>query len=172
MKMKQFRFIFLTLVMAFFFVGHINAQYVEYLNKPLSREGYYADLSIYKNDTVTYLQVKVVSEESKLINKPFMLIKTFKNEVIRLTAESSQIYSNSTDGSLVVGTIRMDSRKESTATFRLSKEVAEKFRDGIYKIRLSLDPITNQDKIFLAENKIGEKLYKLYVDAIKQYDDF
>ena len=53
MKMKQFRFIFLTLVMAFFFVGHINAQYVEYLNKPLSREGYYADLSIYKNDTVT-----------------------------------------------------------------------------------------------------------------------
>ena len=161
--------ILLFLVLMLLLVGQASAQSVSYSSKPLDENGYKAKFSIIKNDTTHVLVVKITSEKAKFLNHPVMLIRTFSNEVIKLTGESLGTNTGDSYGIPIGGMVFMESEIESSASFTLTPEVAEKFKDGIAKIRLSVNPSSCQDKVF-KKDKIGKKLYELYVHA-KSIDD-
>lgn len=159
----------LSIMFIFLFVEQVSAQSVSYSNKPLDENGYTAKLSISKRDSAYILMVRITSDKVRFLNKPVLLIRTFSNEVIKLTGEDLGTNAGDSYGIPIGGMVLMGTEMESAASFILSPEIAEKFKDGISKIRLSVHPANFQDKVF-KKDKIGKKLYGLYIHA-KSIDD-
>ena len=99
------------------------------------------------------------------MNEPTMKVRTFKDEI--LTFPGSVVTNGASKGGYVIGqTVYSD--KHSIAQFCVSPNDFEKLKDGIERIRLSMTPV-NHDHSF-KKDKIGKKLYKLYLKETK--DDF
>jgi len=143
------------------------AQTVSYTYKPLKAEGCEMEYNVTRTDSIYYLIATVKSDRLLFIDNPKMKIRTFKDDVI--TIEGKEMGNGSKTSGIVAGNYGSTSTLiYSIAQFPLSQEQFEKLNDGVAKIRLSMTPM-NHERTF-KKDKIGKKLYKLYLKAKSESD--
>lgn len=140
-----------------------------YCYKELSSVGICCTFSIIK-DSVTYLVLETQSHTNVLDAKPKIQIRFFNDDTITLCSENVQTNNNTTVmpsvGGLSAGSINS---VISRAKFPLKDGDIEKFALGIKKIRISTIPNVHEREF--KKDKIGYKIYKLYLNA-KPLADF
>ncbi len=147
----------------------VKAQTVSYSHKPLTNEACSINFSVAKKDSSYFIVVTAHSDKLIFINEPTMKIRTFKGDV--LTFDGLLIGNDKESFGAIMGDIILPiDSKLSTAQFKVTPEQFEQIKTGILKIRLSMAPI-NHEHTF-KKDKIGEKLYDLYLKIKKQDDDF
>ena len=165
--MKRISLIF-TIIL-FLLPLQVKAQSVSYTYKALKAEGCSVNYSVAKQDNNFYLVVSVTSDRMRFLSEPSIKFKTFKDEVIELTGV--ELGNSSKTAGVLIGNIMVPVTDIVTsAQFRISQSDLEKFQDGISKVRISLIPM-NHEREF-SKDKIGKKLYKIYLKLANQEDDF
>ena len=148
---------------------NIIAQDVSYIYKALAPEGCTVSYNVSINDSISSIIVTVSSDRMSFLPNPTMKIRTFGNEVIEL--EGVELNNRSSSGGVVTGNIVIPYTEIYTmAMFPVSPEQLEKIGEGIAKIRISLVPM-NHERTF-KKDLIGKKIYQLYLQALKDYDNF
>ena len=165
---KTYRYI-LVLFFCLTFVGNSFAQSVGYSYKLLAKEGCEMKYSVAKQDTSYFIIATVTSDNMRFLSEPTMKVRTFNDEVITL---SGVLLSNDseTSGFIYGGFVIPITEKSSTAQFKITPQQFEELKNGVSKIRLSMSPM-NHERTF-KKDKIGGKLYKFYLKAKAQDDDF
>ena len=147
----------------------IKAQYVSYTYKPLAAEGCSMYFSVVEKDSSYYIVATVSSDRLRFLDEPTMKIRTFNDDV--LTLNGVIIGNDSESMGIMAGVIMIPvSSISSTAQFEVTPEQFEMINSGVAKIRLSMSPM-NHERTF-KKDKIGKKLYKFYLKAKSQVDDF
>lgn len=146
-----------------------QAQSVSYTYKPLADEGCQMSYSIAKQDTNYCMVVTVSSDNMVFLKNPIFLIKTFKGDVIKLTGEQSGDKSD-TGGFLIGSIIFPITEINSTAQFPITEDQLKLLNDGIMKVRLSTSPYEHERTF--KKDKIGKKLYNIYLKKKEQHDNF
>lgn len=160
--------IILSIVLTMF-SANINAQTVGYTYRPLAAEGCNMKYSVVKQDTAYYIIATVKSDRLNFLKESTMLLKTFDGEVIKLYG--SQIGSGSETAGIVSGNIVLPVTEiSSTAQFKISPQQFELLKKGVAKIRLSTIPIEHERTF--AKDKIGKKLYQLFLKQKNKDNDF
>ena len=140
---------------------------VKYLHKVLTLDGCYVEYRVTKQDPYFYIVVAVNSDRLRFLSEPTMKVRTFKDEV--LTFSGSLIDTSNSPWGLVTGHMVLPFDDIlSVAQFIVTPDEFEKLKSGISKVRLSMTP-ANHERTF-NKDKMGKKLYKLYLEA--QKDDF
>lgn len=160
--------IILSIVLTMF-SANINAQTVGYTYRPLAAEGCNMKYSVVKQDTAYYIIATVKSDRLNFLKESTMLLKTFDGEVIKLYG--SQIGSGSETAGIVSGNIVLPVTEiSSTAQFKISPQQFELLKKGVAKIRLSTIPVEHERTF--AKDKIGKKLYQLFLKQKNKDNDF
>ena len=147
----------------------VYGQTVGYSHKPLAAEGCSMKYSVAKQDSRFFIIASVSSDRLKFLQEPTMKIRTTHSDV--LTIKGSNIGNGSESAGVVIGNIVYPVTEiNSTAQFPITPIEFEKIKDGIVKIRLSMTPM-NHEKSF-KKDKIGKKLYQLYLKEKSKGDDF
>lgn len=147
----------------------VKAQSVSYTYKALKAEGCSVNYSVAHQDNNFYLVVSVTSDRMRFLSEPSIKFKTFKGEIIELTG--IELGNSSQTAGVLIGNIMVPVTDIVTsAQFRISQSDLEKFQNGISKVRISLAPM-NHEREF-SKDKIGKKLYKIYLKLANQKDDF
>lgn len=142
---------------------------IGYTHKPLAAEGCNVQYSITRIDTSYYLIVSVKSDRLKFLNDPQMKIRTFNDEVITLVGNN--LGEGSQSAGMVIGNMVYPITEiNSTAQFKISYDEILLLKNGVSKIRISMTPM-NHDKCF-KKDKIGKKLYELFISEEEKEDDF
>lgn len=151
------RIIVLSLLL---FIGYGSyAQTVSYTYKPLAEEGCNMKYSIAKQDSSYYIIATVRSDRLSFLKESTMLIKTFDNEIIKLSG--CQIGGSSESAGIVVGNMVIPMTEiSSTAQFNITEKQLEQLNKGVSKIRLSTIPIKHERTF--KKDKIGKKLYQFF----------
>ena len=125
--------------------------------------------SVAKQDTSYYIVATATSDKMRFLSEPTMKVRTFNDEVITL---SGVLLGNDskTAGFLYGNFVIPITEKSSTAQFKITPQQFEALKNGVSKIRLSMSPM-NHERTF-KKDKIGGKLYKFYLKAKDQDDDF
>jgi hypothetical protein len=146
------------------------AQSVSYTYRPLAAEGCNVRYSVAKQDSSYYIVVTIRSDRFKFLSESTMLIRTFKDELIKL--EGKHIDSGAESAGIVSGNIVIPvTELNTTAQFSITAEQIDKLNDGVAKIRITAIPM-NHERTF-SKDKIGKKLYKyLHKLVVTQNDDF
>lgn len=145
--------------MTFLFTG-ISAQTVKYGN---------VRCSVAKQDSIYSLVVTVKSSEYKYLSNPTMLIRTFGDKVIKL--QGTHLGDDKETTGILIGSIMCPvSEISTTAQFRITPEQFEQIKDGVKKVRLSMTPKVHEKEF--SKDKIGSKLYNLYLKTKDMEDDF
>lgn len=145
------------------------AQSVSYTYKPLAAEGCSVRYTVAKQDSSSYIVVTIKSDRFKFLSESTMLIRTYKDEVIKL--EGKHINDGSETGGIVSGNIVIPVTEISTtAQFKITDEQIEKLKDGVAKIRITAIPM-NHERTF-KKDKIGKKLYKYFNELANTDDTF
>lgn len=98
-----------------------------------------------------------------------MKIRTFNDEVITLSGDFQGNGSESIG--LVAGNLVIPFTDIiSTAQFKVTPSQFEEIKNGVSKVRLSMTPM-NHERTF-KKDKIGKKLYELFIEARSKNDDF
>ena len=98
-----------------------------------------------------------------------MKIKTFKGSV--LTFSGKVIDNSSSSFGILSGSMMIPiTGISSTAQFKVIPSEFEMLREGVAKIRLSMTPM-NHERVF-KKDKIGQKLYQLYLKVKSKEEDF
>ena len=165
---KAYRYI-LSLIISLTFISNSFAQTVGYSYKLLAKEGCEMKYSVAKQDISYYIIATVTSDNMRFLSEPTMKIRTFNDEVIAL---SGVLIGNEskTAGFLYGSFVIPISEKSSTAQFKITPQQFEGLHNGVSKIRISMTPM-NHERTF-KKDKIGGKLYKFYLKAKTQDDDF
>ena len=147
----------------------ICAQSVSYTYKPLAAEGCSVKYNVIKQDTTCYIVATVSSDRMKFLSEPTMKIKTFKGSV--LTFSGKVIDNSSSSFGILSGSMMIPiTGISSTAQFKVIPSEFEMLREGVAKIRLSMTPM-NHERVF-KKDKIGQKLYQLYLKVKSKEEDF
>lgn len=158
----------LTLVIALSTMA-TSAQTVGYTYKALAAEGCSMKYSVVKQDSLYYIIATVRSDRMNFLKESTMKIRTFKNDV--MTLNGVVIGNGSETGGVVIGNMVVPvTTISSSAQFSITPEQMEKLNDGVCKIRLSMTPM-DHERTF-KKDKIGSKLYQLYLKAKSKDDDF
>lgn len=125
--------------------------------------------SVARQDTSYYIIATVTSENLRFLSEPTMKVRSFNDEVITL---SGVLISNEREtAGFIYGSILIPiTENSSTAQFKITPQQFEVLKNGVSKIRLSKTPM-NHERTF-EKDKIGGKLYKFYLKAKAQEDDF
>ena len=146
-----------------------KAQTVGYTYKPLAAEGCTMRYSISKQDTLYYIIATVKSDRLKFLKESTMMIRTFNGEVIKL--EGALIDNDTQSVGVMSGDIMIPIAEiSSTAQFIVTPIQLESLKVGVAKVRLSTIPITHERSF--KKDKIGEKLYELYLKEKNKDDNF
>ena len=146
-----------------------KAQTVRYSYKPLAEEGCSVSYSIAQQDSLFYLFVTIKSDRFKFLNSPIMKLKTFNNSVLTLNGKS--LGDGTTSAGIVIGNMVLPiSELQTTAQFQITESQIEMLNEGISKVRITAIPI-NHERTF-KKDKVGKKLYKLYLKKKKEVEDF
>lgn len=146
-----------------------KAQTVSYIYKPFSSQGCTMKYSISKQDSLYYIVVTVKSDNLMFLKEPTMMIRTFNDDLIIF---HGALIDNSTQsvgvmsGNIVIPVTKVS----STAQFIISPAHLELLKAGVSKIRLSTTPIAH--KRSFKKDKIGKKIYELYLKEKNKDDDF
>ncbi|MBO5829191.1 MAG: hypothetical protein J6R59_12170 [Paludibacteraceae bacterium] len=145
------------------------AQSVSYTYKPLAAEGCYVSYSVAQQDSSYYIVVTIRSDRFKFLSESTMLIRTFKDDVIKL--EGKHIDSSTESVGIVSGNIVIPvTELNTTAMFSITSEQIEKLNDGVAKIRITAIPM-NHERTF-KKDKIGKKLYEFLHKLFPKNDNF
>lgn len=145
------------------------AQTVGYSYKPLLSKGCSVRFSVAKKDSAYYLVSTIKSDRFKFLNEPVMMVRTYDGDVIKLNGSLIDNGSESIgymSGNMVIPITKI----VSTAQFDISPEQFELFKNGISKIRLSTSPDVHERKF--KKDKIGKKLYKMFLKQRNKDDNF
>lgn len=146
-----------------------KAQTVGYTYKPLAAEGCTMRYSISKQDTLYYIIATVKSDRLKFLKESTMMIRTFNGEVIKL--EGALIDNDTQSVGVMSGNIMIPIAEiSSTAQFIVTPIQLESLKVGVAKVRLSTIPITHERSF--KKDKIGKKLYELYLKEKNKDDNF
>lgn len=145
------------------------AQVVRYSYKPLAAEGCRMSYSVTKQDTSYYIIATVSSDRMKFLKESTMMIRTFKDEILKL--DGTLIDNDTESAGLVSGNIVIPVTEiKSTAQFKITPKQFELLQQGVKKIRLSTIPIKHERTF--KKDKIGKKLYNFFIEQQKEEDDF
>lgn len=145
------------------------AQTVGYTHKPLAAEGCSMKYSIAKQDSVYSIVVTVKSDRLQFLSNPTMMLRTFKDDVLKLSG--AHIGGGSETGGIVIGNVICPVTEiSSTAQFYVTPEQIELIKEGVKKVRLSTTPIVHEKSF--SSDKIGKKLYKFYLKTKEKEEDF
>lgn len=145
------------------------AQTVGYSYKALAAEGCSMEYSVVKQDSAYYIIATVRSDRMNFLNESTMKIRTFNDDVI--TLKGKVIGGGSQSAGIVSGYIVIPVTEiSSTAQFAITPEELEMLNSGVSKVRLSMTPM-DHERTF-KKDKIGKKLYQLYLKAKAKDDDF
>ena len=151
------------------FTCQLTAQSVSYTYKALAAEGCNMKYNVVKKDASYYIIATVRSDRMYFLNEPTMKIRTFSDEVLAFNGDV--INNSSKTLGVVSGNIVIPSTSIiSTAQFPVTIEQFEKIKNGVSKIRLSMTPM-NHERTF-KKDKIGKKLYKLFLKVKSQDEEF
>lgn len=165
---KAFRYI-LALFISLTFVSNSFAQTVGYSYKLLAKEGCEIKYSVAKQDTTYFIIATVTSDNMRFLSEPTMKVRTFNDEVFTLSGVL--LGNDSETAGFIYGNFVIPiTEKSSTAQFKITPQQLEALKNGVSKIRLSMSPM-NHERTF-KKDKIGGKLYKFYLKAKAQDDDF
>ena len=139
-----------------------KAQTVGYTYKALAAEGCNMEYSVAKQDTIYSIIATVRSDRMNFLAEPTMKIRTFTGTVIGNGSQSAGVIS----GNIVIPITEIS----STAQFRITPQQFEILNEGVAKIRLSMTPM-NHERAF-KKDKIGKKLYQLYLKEKQKYENF
>ena len=158
----------ITILLAFLLASpSLFAQTVGYTHKALAAEGCSMKYSISKLDSAYYIIATVKSDRLTFLKEPVLMIRTFNDDVIKITG--SNIGNGSESGGVLVGNVVVPITEiSSTAQFPVTPEQLEMIKSGVAKIRLSTTPIVHEKSF--RKDKIGAKLYKFYIN-VKEKDD-
>ena len=146
-----------------------KAQTVGYTYKPLAAEGCTMRYSISKQDTLYYIIATVKSDRLKFLKESTMMIRTFNGEVIKF--EGALIDNDTQSVGVMSGNIMIPIAEiSSTAQFIVTPIQLESLKVGVAKVRLSTIPITHERSF--KKDKIGKKLYELYLKEKNKDDNF
>ena len=138
------------------------AQTVSYIYKPLAEEGCCVDYSITKQDSTYSFIVKITSHSSFFLKEATMWLKTFDGDIIKLHGGAINLnYLSANPDSNNVSSI---------AQFCTTPAQLELLKKGIAKVRLSTAPIEHEREF--KKDKIGNKLYQLFVKQKDKEDNF
>lgn len=145
------------------------AQTVGYSYKALAAEGCSMEYSVVKQDSAYYIIATVRSDRMNFLNESTMKIRTFNDDVI--TLKGKVIGGGSQSAGIVSGYIVIPVTEiSSTAQFAITPEELEMLNSGVSKVRLSMTPM-DHERTF-KKDKIGKKLYQLYLKAKAKDDNF
>lgn len=165
---KAYRYI-LALFISLTFVSNSFAQTVGYSYKLLAKEGCEIKYSVAKQDTTYFIIATVTSDNMRFLSEPTMKVRTFNDEVFTLSGVL--LGNDSETAGFIYGNFVIPiTEKSSTAQFKITPQQLEALKNGVSKIRLSMSPM-NHERTF-KKDKIGGKLYKFYLKAKAQDDDF
>lgn len=151
------------------FSFNVVAQTVGYTYKPLAAEGCTMKYSVAKQGSSYYIIASVSSDRMSFLSEPTMMLRTSNDEVLTLTGVALG-NGNSSVGIISGNIVIPVTSIVSTAQFQVTPEQLEMIKTGISKIRLSMTPM-NHERTF-KKDKIGKKLYKLYLKVKSQDDSF
>ena len=165
--MKIIKKILFLLCMCFGLIA--QAQTVGYTYKALAAEGCNMKYSVAKQGTEYSIVATVRSDRMAFLSNPTMKIKTFTGEYLEL--KGTVIGNGSQSAGIISGNIVLPVTEiSSTAQFRITPQQFEILNEGVAKIRLSMTPM-NHERTF-KKDKIGKKLYLLYLKEKSQDDNF
>ena len=148
---------------------NMNAQTVSYTYKPLAAEGCTMKYSVAKKDSTYLIVVTVSSDRMRFLSEPTMKIRTFGDEVI--TLEGIPLHDETQSIGVMAGNVMIPiSSISSTAQFKVTPEQFEEIRKGISKVLVFMSPM-NHERTF-KKDKIGKKLYQLFLKVKAQDDNF
>lgn len=163
-----FQYIYITILL-YSYVVPTAAQTVGYTHKALTADGCSMKYSITKQDSSYYVIATVRSERLNFLSEPTMKIRTFNDDVVSL--KGVVIGSGSHSVGIVSGGVVIPvTQITSTAQFSITSKEIEMLNKGVAKIRLSMTP--NDHERTFKKDKIGKKLYQLYLKAKTKEDDF
>lgn len=173
MKMRVLRAFILALWLA---LGtSAAAQTVFYIHKPLAPEGCVVEYNVTEQRDTFYIVSTVSSDRLTFLSNPTMKIRTFGGKYLELegtlvgnVSKTKNVVANNEVSQQTV--IRQETEIESTAKFRVTAEEFESIREGVAKVRLSMTPM-NHDRTF-KRDRIGQRLYELYMEEKRKSDDF
>lgn len=161
--------IFISIICVFVSVLAFGQKTVGYTYKPLSAEGCTVKFSVVHQEGVYYIITSVNSDRLVSNDLPILMLKTFKNEVIKL--EGKSLSSTTASTGVMVGNIMVPVTEiKALAQFPIGKDQIEKLQDGVCKVRLSTLPLTHEREF--DKDKIGKKLYKMFHNVLNSEDDF
>lgn len=169
-KRLQANFFGLAILVAMIAAGaHAEAQSVWYLHKPLSPDGCELEYFVSKQGDEYYIIATVSSDRLRFIDEPTLKIRTFGGHLIEL--RGAVIENEKTTKSVIEeDAITTKTEISATAQFVITPQEFELIKEGVAKIRLSMTPM-NHERIFKSD-RIGEKLYMLYLKEMQQDEDF
>ena len=154
--MKRFLTFFLLLIIPIFIWSQ---KYVSYTYKPLAAEGCTVGFTALQQDTVKYIIVRIQSDRLQFSPHPILMLKTYEDEVIKLSGLALNSSSESTG--IMIGNMMIPITEISAlAQFPINNEQIEKLNKGITKVRISTVPLIHE-RVF-KKDKIGKKLYKQF----------
>lgn len=149
--------------------SNVIAQTVSYTYKPLAAEGCAVKYSVARQDTSYYIITTVSSDRMYFLGEPTMKVRTFDDKIF--TLDGIVIDNNSESAGIILGNILVPATEiRTTAQFKVNSDQFESIKNGIAKIRLSMTPM-NHERTF-KKDKIGKKLYQLYLKTKLQNDNF
>ena len=147
----------------------VKAQSVSYSYKPLAAKGCRVKYTPGWQDGHPFLLIQVKSDRMKFPALPVVLFKSLDGDTIRLEGKSLED-TQETVG-LMIGSMMLPvTEYEARAQFFLTEDKIDFFKKGISKVRIYLTPI-NHERTF-NKDKIGAKIYKLFLKAKNKDEDF
>ena len=148
----------------------VFAQTVGYTHKALAAEGCSLEFSVSRLDSAYFIIATVKSDRLTFLNEPVMMLRTFNDDVLKITGFNLGNGATSSGGYVVNNVVIKSTEIRSTAQFPVTPEQFEMIKSGVAKIRLTTAPIVHEKSF--KKDKIGEKLYKFYVEARDKDDTF
>ena len=160
-----------SLFLLFIFVlsSSIQAQKISYSFKPLAAEGCNVRYTPNWKDGKPYLLIQVKSDRMLFSESPVVLFKSFEGDTIRL--EGVKLDGKTESAGIMIGSMILPATElEARAIFELSSEQVDFFTKGIAKVRIYLTPM-NHEREF-NKDKIGNKIYKVFIKSKKEDTEF
>ncbi|MCQ2199277.1 MAG: hypothetical protein MJZ19_06100 [Paludibacteraceae bacterium] len=168
--MKNFiKYIFVATIMVIH-VSSAFAKSVKYTYKPFSEEGCEMEYSVVNQDTSYFIIATVMSDRMYFLDNPTMKVRTFDNYVITLHGKVIGNTTETSNGYVIGNAVNSTPIVKSTAQFPITPDVLELFKNGVYKVRLSMRPMSHE-RCF-KRDEIGKSLYQLYLEEKYSEENF
>ena len=169
--MKRFVIISLSLLLCLFSYAGKKKPSVFYSYRALKADGCDVVYTPVWSGDSSFLSVSVLTTTGlKFVTTPVLLLKTAKDEVIKIEGVSLGM-NDSQSMVLVGGGIGVPiTTYSASANFPMTKEQVAKLKDGIVKVRINTVPYAHEREF--KKDKIGRELYRIFREAKWDQEDF